>query len=222
MKKKTAFPEMSIGGHGHPEHAFGLDEAGRGCLAGPVVAAAVMLKEGSAIPGLDDSKKLSELKRCRLEPIIKANALAYGIGLAWPEEITRRNILQASLFAMARALASAVRISGRCAEYLLVDGTFEVPAPYLSACGIAPVRQCAVVGGDKLVPAISAASILAKNFRDRLMTRMDSRYPGYGFAKHKGYGTIAHREAIGRLGACPLHRPDFAGVLPRPVRERLC
>lgn len=222
MKKKTVLPKESVSGQRWPAQTFGLDEAGRGCLAGPVVAAAVMLQEGVAIPGLDDSKKLSERKRCQIEPLIRANALAFGIGLAWPDEIARRNILQASLIAMARALSSAMRITGQHAALLLVDGTFEIPAPYLSSCDVPKLRQCAVIDGDALVPAISAASVLAKNFRDRLMVRMDGRYPGYGFARHKGYGTADHREAIGRLGPCPLHRLDFSGVLPKPARGRLC
>lgn len=177
----------------------GVDEAGRGPLAGPVVAAAVILDPRRPIPGLDDSKKLSEKKRDALEPLIRAQALAFGIGHAEVEEIDSINILQATLLAMRRAVA-ALEVA---AEAVVVDGNrltdFGLPAE-------------AVVGGDARVPAISAASILAKVSRDREMVALDACYPGYGFARHKGYGTAAHLAALARLGACAVHRKSFAPV----------
>jgi ribonuclease HII len=186
----------------------GVDEAGRGCLAGPVVAAAVILPGHWDLPGLTDSKKLSPEKRDELAPAIKAQAQAWALGLAWPPEIDRVNILRASLEAMRRAvLHLKVRPS-----LVLVDGNQNIPLD---------LPQRTVVGGDLTVPAISAASILAKTFRDHLLTRLDRRYPGYGLAGHKGYGTAEHREAVRRLGPCPLHRMTFRGVKPEEgLKER--
>ncbi len=177
----------------------GVDEAGRGPLAGPVTAAAVILDPARPIAGLDDSKKLSEKKRDALEPLIREHALAFCVASASVREIDELNILQATLLAMRRAVAGLTPI----AQAVVVDGNkvtaFGVPAE-------------AVVGGDARVPAISAASILAKVARDREMTALDVQYPGYGFAQHKGYGTAAHLDALARLGASPHHRRSFAPV----------
>jgi ribonuclease HII len=188
----------------------GVDEAGRGCLAGPVVAAAVILPlDAENLSGLADSKKLSSVQRERLEPLIKAAALSWALGLAWPREIERINILQASLQAMARAVA---KLKTR-PELVLADGNQKPPL-------CMPCRT--VVGGDALIPCISAASILAKTFRDRLMVGLDRRYSGYGLARHKGYGTAEHREKIRTMGPCPMHRMTFQGVRDDGRERRIC
>ena len=177
----------------------GVDEAGRGPLAGPVCAAAVILDPARPIAGLDDSKRLSERRRDALEPEIKARALAWAVAWASAAEIDALNILKASLLAMSRAVAALDPPPGR----VLVDGNRL------------PVLACpaeAIVGGDGLIPAIGAASILAKVARDRLMCRLDAEYPGYGFAVHKGYPTRAHRDALVRLGPCSEHRRSFGPV----------
>lgn len=180
----------------------GIDEAGRGPLAGPVVAAAVLWRPGHRVEGLADSKTLSARRRETLARQIKA-ASCFGIGQASVEEIDRWNILQATLRAMARAVvAMAV-----APEIIIVDGN---AAPNL------PARVHTLARGDAMIPEISAASILAKVWRDELMVQLDAQYPGYGFARHKGYGTRAHLEALARLGPCPAHRRSFA-----PVRRLL-
>ncbi len=184
-----------------PQPWAGLDEAGRGCLAGPVVAAAVILPDTWNLPGLTDSKKLSARRREALEPMIKAQAVAWSLGVSWPREIERINILRASLLAMARAVGS-LKVAPR---FLAVDGNQPTPLD---------IPQRTVTGGDRIVPSISAASILAKTFRDRLMAKLDKRHPGYGFAEHKGYGVASHTEAIRRLGPSPMHRMTFRGVAP--------
>ncbi len=191
----------------------GIDEAGRGCLAGPVVAAAVILPEDANIPGLADSKVLSPSRRDGLAAEIGTVALAWGLGVVWPSEIDRINILQATFKAMCHA-ASVLKVRP---EALLVDGNQTVPEHLFRMRGwkVAPVQK-AVVDGDALVPSISAASIIAKTFRDMLMEKLDRRYPGYGFARHKGYGSREHLEALGRLGPSPMHRLTFRGV----VREK--
>lgn len=181
----------------------GVDEAGRGPLFGAVVTAAVILDPRRPIEGLTDSKRLNEKGRERLFGEIQEKALAWSIARAEVEEIDRLNILQATLVAMERA----VRGLSVAAEYALIDGNCCPPLP----CPGEPV-----IKGDLLVPAISAASILAKVTRDREMQALDAQYPGYGLAHHKGYGTRAHREALQRLGPTPLHRRSFA-----PVRELL-
>lgn len=196
----------------------GVDEAGRGCLAGPVVAGAVILPGVYDLPGLTDSKKLTAQKRLTLEAGVKAQAVAWGLGVVWAGEIDRINILQATFRAMARAVAVLKVRPAR----LEVDGDKIIPVHLLAFAGL---EQKAVVEGDALVPAISAASILAKTFRDRLMEKLDRRYPGYGLAGHKGYGTAEHLAALKKLGPCPLHRLSFRGVLPemeRLRRERPC
>jgi ribonuclease HII len=195
----------------------GVDEAGRGCLAGPVVAAAVILDPAREILGLDDSKKLRPHRRQELELLIKERSLAWGLGVSWAAEIDRINILRATFKAMARAVA-CLRLKP---DRLVVDGPFIIPSHLLAA----PVPQEAMVGGDSLAPAVSAASILAKVFRDRLMESLDRRYPGYGLAEHKGYGTGVHQKALAELGPSPQHRRSFKGVLrekPEPRMEQPC
>lgn len=187
----------------HYPHLAGVDEAGRGPLAGPVMAAAVILDERRRIAGLDDSKRLSHEQRLHLAAEIKARALAWSVAEAGVAEIDRLNILRASLLAMQRAVEALAILPGMA----LVDGPH---APTL------PCRAQAVVRGDRRVPAISAASIIAKVERDRRMTAMEARYPGYGFAAHKGYPTRRHIEALARLGVTPIHRRSFA-----PVKEAL-
>ena len=177
----------------------GVDEAGRGPLAGPVVAAAVVLPENFDVPGINDSKKLSEKKREALFPVIKSRAIAFGIGMAEHEEIDRINILQASLLAMKRAV-EALKI---LPDYLLIDGKFTIDSI---------IDQRSVIKGDALSLSIAAASILAKVSRDRMMADLDLRYPEYGFSRHKGYPTKAHKEAILTHGPCPIHRKSFRGV----------
>lgn len=196
----------------------GVDEAGRGCLAGPVVAAAVILPEGCRIPGLDDSKALSERQREALAPVIRRTAQAWGLGMVWPRRIEAVNILQATFEAMSRAVACLGR-GHALPMLLLIDGNKTIPAPVLSAAlrglpDAVPPRQTAIVGGDASQAAISAASILAKTWRDKLMTVLDRRWPDYGFARHKGYGTAAHYAALRAHGPCALHRLTFRGVLP--------
>ena len=196
-------PDFSVGlcAGLSPGVIAGVDEAGRGCLAGPVVSAACILPPGFALPGLTDSKALSAQKREALAQGIRAQALAWSLGLAWPEEIDRVNILQASLRSMERAIARLRVVPA----LLLIDGNQLLQTE---------LPQRTVIGGDALVPAISAASILAKTFRDRLLTVLDRRHPGYSLAVHKGYGTAAHLAALRALGPCPQHRLTFRGVLP--------
>lgn len=174
----------------------GVDEAGRGPLAGPVCAAAVILSPHLQIPGLTDSKKLTDKKRRELFPIIQEQAIAYGIGFADEQEIDEVNILQATFLAMERALSGL----GVKPELVLIDGNRE------KDFGL-PVKT--VVKGDSLSANIAAASILAKVSRDDVMLQMEERYPGYGFAVHKGYGTKAHYEALRAQGPCPIHRMTF-------------
>lgn len=177
----------------------GVDEAGRGPLAGPVVAAAVILDEMRPIAGLNDSKKLTALRRERLYDEIRAKALCCSVAQASVEEIDRLNILQATLLAMRRA----------------VEGLRLKPAKVLVDGNRLPVLDMlaeAIVGGDALIPSISAASILAKVTRDRWCAELDQLYPQYGFAAHKGYGTAVHLAALRAHGACPEHRKSFAPV----------
>lgn len=181
----------------------GVDEAGRGPLAGPVYAAAVILDPDRPIDGLDDSKQLTARRRALLFEQIRERSLAWAIARAEVEEIDRLNILQATWLAMQRAVAALTVTPSQA----LVDGKL---------CPRLPCPVQAVVGGDRLVPAISAASILAKHARDEEMTMLDARYPGYAFAKHKGYGTAEHLAALRELGPSPIHRRSF-----RPVRELL-
>lgn len=182
------------------ETVAGVDEAGRGPLAGPVVAAAVILDPGQPIAGLADSKTLSAKRREQLARDIHQHALAVGIFCVEAGEIDRINILQATLKAMAGAV-TALKLQP---QHVLVDGnrlpTLSVPAT-------------ALVGGDRLEPAISAASIVAKTHRDAIMLDWHQRHPAYGFDRHKGYGTAAHLEALARHGPCPAHRQSFGPVI---------
>jgi ribonuclease HII len=177
----------------------GVDEAGRGPLAGPVVSAAVILPENFDIRGINDSKKLSEKKRTALFPVIQSQAIAFGIGIADHGEIDRINILQASLLSMKRAVDDL----GLIPDYLLIDGKFTIDSN---------IDQRPVIKGDTLSLSIAAASILAKVTRDRIMTDLDLQYPEYEFKRHKGYPTKAHKQAILAHGPCPIHRKSFKGV----------
>ena len=181
----------------------GIDEAGRGPLCGPVVAAAVILPLGFEIPGLNDSKKLTEKKREALYDVICENAIAYSIAFGSVEEINELNILEANLLAMRRAI-DGLSVP---ADYALIDGNiardFQIPAR-------------AVIHGDAISPSIAAASILAKVTRDRLCIELDAAYPQYGIAKHKGYGTKAHCEALRQYGPSPIHRKLFVRFLDEP------
>ncbi len=178
----------------------GVDEAGRGPLAGPVVAAAVILDSRRPIPGLADSKQLSARRRVELAEQIRERAQGFGIGLAEPEEIDRINILQATFLAMRRALDAL----GIEPVLVRIDGN---RAPAL------PWAVQTLVGGDRLDRAISAASILAKVHRDELMQRIHLTFPQYGFDRHKGYPTSAHRAALVEHGPCPIHRRSFQPVI---------
>lgn len=181
----------------------GVDEVGRGPLVGAVVTAAVILDPAKPIAGLADSKKLSEKRRRALYDEIKENALAWSLGRAEPAEIDQLNILHATMLAMQRAVA-ALSVTP---DFVLVDG---------NRCPLLPMPAQAVVKGDSLVQEISAASIIAKVTRDREMAELDLLFPEYGFAQHKGYPTLLHREKLIQFGATPHHRRSFA-----PVRNAL-
>ncbi len=185
---------------------IGVDEAGRGPLAGPVVAAACVLGEG-APEGLDDSKKLSPGKRARLEPLIRQSC-QWALGVAEAEEIDRINIFAATMLAMTRAVSALVGALGTEPDEVLIDGN-KTPA------GRVPQwrwQARAIVGGDGLVPCISAASILAKEHRDRLMREAALAHPHYGWDRNMGYPTAEHQEALRRHGPSPLHRKSFKPV----------
>jgi ribonuclease HII len=181
-------------------HIAGVDEAGRGPLAGPVVVAAVILDPARPIKGLNDSKKLSARQRGALFETIRSHALAFSIVEISHQQIDAMNILQATLLGMSQAVAG-LKLAP---ERVLIDGN-QVPQA-LAGCATA------IVGGDATEPSISAASILAKVHRDRLMNAMDTRFPGYGFAKHKGYPTPEHLNALELLGPCEIHRRSYAPV----------
>jgi ribonuclease HII len=181
----------------------GVDEAGRGPIAGPVFAAAVVLDAGRPIAGLADSKLLAPARRERLAAQIRDGAAAWSVAWATVEEIDRHNILQATLLAMRRAVAGLALAP----DEAWIDG---------NRCPALDCRARAVVRGDRLVPAISAASILAKTARDAEMRRLHERFPAYGLDRHKGYPTAEHLARLARFGACEIHRRSFA-----PVRERL-
>ena len=186
----------------------GIDEAGRGPLAGPVVAAAVILRPGRRIEGVADSKTLSAGERTTLSAVIRRDALCFGIGWADRAEIDALNILQATFLAMRRALLAMTLTP----DHVMVDGNL---LPELGGLGKTLTAR-AIVGGDATIPAISAASILAKVARDSYMNQMDTIYPLYSFATHKGYCTPDHQRLLELHGPCPLHRRSFA-----PVRLRL-
>jgi len=177
----------------------GIDEAGRGPLAGPVVAASVILPDTFSVSGIDDSKKISPGKREALFDEIHRHAVAVGVGMVGPEEIDRINILQASLLAM----AISVQNLDSEPDFLMIDGTFPISFD---------LPQKAVPKGDSLSISIAAASIVAKVTRDRLMEKYAEKYPEFEFSKHKGYPTKAHRQAIAKHGVCPIHRQSFKGV----------
>lgn len=177
----------------------GIDEAGRGPLAGPVVAAAVILPPDFELPGLTDSKQVSEKKRCELFPLIRQRATAVGLGISHAEEIDQINILQATL----RAMTLAVKRLRVRADYLLIDGITPLPLS---------LDQETLKKGDSRSLSIAAASIVAKVVRDRMMCGYDRHHPGYGFSGHKGYGSREHLEAIARLGPTLIHRRTFRGV----------
>ena len=189
--------ERRFWGRGHL--VAGVDEAGRGPLAGPVVAAAVILPEGVHVEGADDSKQLSPAVRKELHTAIMESALAVGVGAASVREIDRRNILRATTVAMQRALDHL----SRAPDHIVVDG---LPVKWLGR------EHDAVVGGDALIHSIGCASIVAKVVRDRLMQRLAVRYPGYGWDRNAGYGTAQHRAAIEEIGLTPHHRLTFTGV----------
>lgn len=174
----------------------GIDEAGRGALAGPVVASAVILPVNCRISGVADSKQLTPKQRDRLFDEIHRTAIAIGVGRINSTEIDRINILQATMGAMAQAIAQIIPSP----DYALVDGTHlpQIPLP-----------AKAIPKGDALIQSIAAASIIAKVTRDRLMVELDEVYPYYGFERHKGYGTLRHRQAIAQFGPCPIHRRSF-------------
>jgi len=177
----------------------GIDEAGRGPLAGPVVAAAVILPETFDLPGLNDSKLISEKKRNQLYPLIHKQALAVGIGVGRVSEVDQINILQATLKGMSRAVG---RLSLQ-PDFLLVDGITPIPIA---------IEQKTLKKGDSRSLSIAAASVIAKVVRDRIMVAYDRLFPEYGFAAHKGYGSQRHRDAISKYGPCICHRRTFAGV----------
>lgn len=177
----------------------GIDEAGRGALAGPVVAAAVVFPKGVEIPGINDSKKLTPAKRNELFDMILEKALSVGIGSGNHLLIDRVNILQATLVAMKEAVLGISPLP----DYLLIDGISKIPIG---------IHQRTIKKGDSASISIAAASIIAKVTRDRLMVGFDRDYPGYGFAEHKGYGCAAHMSAVARLGPSTIHRKTFRGV----------
>ena len=196
MSGPTLDLEQRLWQQGYPRVA-GLDEAGRGCLAGPVVAAAVILPSDAHLPGLDDSKKLSPAARDALFDVVYAEALAVGVGACSPREIDELNILWASLEAMRRA-ASDLALP---LDYCLIDGNKTIPD--------APWPQEAVVKGDARSLSIAAASVVAKVTRDRAMIELDAAFPAYGWAGHKGYPTAAHYDALRTHGPSPHHRRSF-------------
>ena len=191
-------PEADLRAQGHAWVA-GVDEVGRGPLAGPVVAAAVMLPAGWADPGVDDSKRLTASRRRALAIDIAATAASWALGLVEAAEVDRLNIHHASLLAMRRAVEA---LAWR-PDFLLVDGRFALEMD---------IAQRAVVGGDATCPSVAAASILAKVHRDGVMAAWHREYPAYNFAANKGYATLEHRQALARRGPCPLHRRSFAPV----------
>lgn len=197
---KTEKPDLWLYEHAAFADGFelvcGVDEAGRGPLAGPVCAAAVILPKGLVIPGLNDSKKLSDKRRRELFPIIQQEAVSFGIAFASQEEIDEINILQATFLAMRRAMEQL----NPQPEFALIDGNRETDF------GV-PCKT--VIKGDSLSANIAAASVLAKVTRDNWMMEAAEKYPGYGFEIHKGYGTKAHYAALEKLGPCPIHRRSF-------------
>jgi ribonuclease HII len=193
----------------------GIDEAGRGPLAGPVVAAAVILPRGFRHREIKDSKLLSAQQRETLAPVIRQESVCWGVGVVEVDEIDRINILQASLLAMVKALAA---LSSK-PDCVLIDGNQPIPGPLFlreKFAGGNSLYQKTIIKGDQLCRSIAAASILAKVARDNIMVELDKRFPEYGFASHKGYCCAAHFEALRRYGPSPIHRQSFG-----PVRDAL-
>jgi ribonuclease HII len=191
----------------------GIDEAGRGPLAGPVVAAAVILPRGFAHGEIKDSKLLSAQQREKLAPVIRQESVCWGMGVVEVDEIDRINILQASLLAMVKALAALTSVP----DCVLIDGNQPIPGSVFRRGEFSSGKslyQKTIIKGDQLCLSIAAASILAKVTRDGMMVELDKQYPGYGFASHKGYSCAAHFEALRRYGPTPIHRRSF-----KPVRD---
>lgn len=210
-KTKSLLPPDRLTSLGHVESwaasfgllpVLGVDEAGRGCLAGPVVAAAVMLPDDADIPGLNDSKLITPERRVALDSAIKGCARAFGIGVVDAGRIDEINILRATLEAMKMAVEAALETYDGKVGIVIVDGNQVIP-------GIVQPQK-AWPKGDRLSRSVAAASIVAKVYRDHLMEQLDALHPGYGFAVHKGYGTRSHISAIKRLGPSPVHRISFA------------
>jgi len=184
----------------------GVDEVGRGCLAGPVVAAACILDNAKPLPdGIDDSKKLTKQQRDEIALKLKEDCIAYAVGQIEADEIDQINILEATK----KAMLIAITELSQPADFLLIDAL---------QLKLSPLPQKAIIKGDAISASIAAASILAKTFRDQLMTDYDAEYPQYGFAGHKGYGAASHLDALRMHGPCPLHRKSFRGVLPSGAR----
>jgi len=182
----------------------GVDEVGRGCLAGPVVAAACILDHSKALPdGIDDSKKLTKQQRDDIAAQLKEDCISYAVGQIEADEIDRINILEATKKAMLAAISSL----SQPADFLLIDAL---------QLKLSPLPQKAIIKGDSISASIAAASILAKTYRDQLMTDYDAEFPVYGFAGHKGYGAASHLDALRNHGPCPLHRKTFRGVVLGP------
>jgi len=198
LEHGTSYYEQLVASYGY-KHIAGIDEAGRGPLAGPVVAAAVILGAGVTTNGIRDSKAMTEKARNEAFRSLTQGGALVGIGVASPKEIDKNNILNATLQAMRRAVTSLpVK-----ADYLLVDGVNTVPLEIPQKC---------IVKGDRLCLSISAASIVAKVYRDRIMYSYHQKYPQYGFDRNKGYGTKEHMDALKSFGPCPIHRLTFRGV----------
>lgn len=195
MYGKIKFEQQCI----HLGHRFiaGVDEVGMGCLAGPVVAAAVILNLDDIPEGIDDSKKLTPKKREALDIVIRERALCHSVAWASVEEIDSINIFHAAKLAMTRALDGLATRP----DFVLIDGKHPLKIP---------MPQRAIVGGDRESASIGAASILAKVYRDRWMRELDTQFPGYAFADHKGYGSVVHRQALQKLGRTPIHRKTFS------------
>jgi ribonuclease HII len=210
--QRPVFAPIELENYARGFHCIaGIDEAGRGPLAGPVVAAAVVLPRGCALDGVNDSKLLTPRQRERLSPLIQARAISWGVGIVQVPEIDRFNILRASLMAMARACRALTPVP----DHLLIDGKLTIPLSLLKlprAAHLPALGQTALIKGDRICLSIAAASILAKVARDRIMAELDAAYPQYGFAVHKGYASAAHRAALRRHGPCPAHRRSFAQV----------
>lgn len=213
--RRTGFEDFEAGALAQGFKAIaGVDEVGRGPLAGPVVAAAVILSGGFSHGEIRDSKLLSAAQREKLAPLIQQAAVSWALGIVEVEAIDRLNILRASLTAMAEALGG-LSVAPDCA---LIDGNQKIPLEVFasSAAGLVPPAQQTIVKGDQLCLSIAAASIVAKVARDQMMVDFDRQFPGYGFAGHKGYGSAAHLAALRRYGPTPIHRKSF-----KPVRDLL-